>query len=82
MQTTGQYHLNCVGSILGVAEQVVCRESVARVIHQQSSIAQFVTTTFRAELLKNADRHFGVYFRGKASQVIIPIIILVWQQWY
>ena len=46
------------------------RESVARVIHQQSSTAQFVTTTFRAELLKDADRHFGVYYRGKASQVI------------
>ena len=44
------------------------RESVARVIHQQSSVAQFVTTTFRAEL-KDADRHFGVYCRGKASKV-------------
>ena len=38
-------------------------------IHQQSSSAQFVTTTFRAELLKDADRHFGVFYRGKASQV-------------
>ena len=38
-------------------------------IHQQSSYAQFVTTTFRAELLKDADRHFGVFYRGKASQV-------------
>jgi len=47
------------------------RESVARVIHQQSSTAQFVTTTFRAELLKDADRHFGVYYRGKASQVMV-----------
>ena len=45
------------------------RESVARVIHQQSSSAQFVTTTFRSELLKDADRHFGVFYRGKASQV-------------
>ena len=42
---------------------------MARVIHQQSSSAQFVTTTFRAELLKDADRHFGVFYRGKASQV-------------
>ena len=38
-------------------------------IHKQSSSAQFVTTTFRAELLKDADRHFGVFYRGKASQV-------------
>ena len=38
-------------------------------IHQQSSVAQFVTTTFRGELLKDADRHFGVYYRGKASKV-------------
>ena len=38
-------------------------------IHQQSSSAQFVTTTFRAELLKDADRHFGIFYRGKASQV-------------
>lgn len=45
------------------------RESVARVIHQQSSVAQFVATTFRAELLRDADRHFGVYYRGKASKV-------------
>ena len=42
---------------------------MARVIHQQSSSAQFVTTTFRAELLKDVDRHFGVFYRGKASQV-------------
>ena len=58
------------------------RESVARVIHQQSSIAQFVTTTFRAELLKDADRHFGVYYRGKASQVNILFIVtpMVWKQ--
>ena len=43
-------------------------------IHQQSGSAQFVTTTFRAELLKDADQHFGVVYRGKASQVKFNII--------
>ena len=55
-----------LGAIL---DPLLDRESVVRVIHQQSSAAQFVTTTFRAELLKDADRHFGVFYRGKASQV-------------
>ena len=37
----------------------------------QASTAQFITTTFRPELLSRADRHFGVFYRGKASQVVL-----------
>ncbi len=40
-------------------------------IHGQAGAAQFITTTFRPELLSRADRHFGVFFRGKASQVMV-----------
>ena len=47
-----------------------CRRAIASVICQQSSSAQFITTTFRPELLSRAHRHFGVFFRGKASQVL------------
>ena len=46
------------------------RAAVADVIHDQSSTAQFITTTFRPELLSRADKHFGVLFRGKASSIL------------
>jgi len=45
------------------------RRAVAAVIHSQASEAQFITTTFRPEMLRNADQCWGVVFRGKASHV-------------
>ena len=45
------------------------RRSIAAVIHSQAGDAQFVTTTFRPEMLRSADKCFGVMFRGKASHV-------------
>ena len=45
------------------------RRAVASMIHRESQRAQFITTTFRPELLEKADAHFGVTFRGKASHV-------------
>lgn len=30
---------------------------------------QFITTTFRPELLENADKYFGVIYRSKVSHV-------------
>ena len=45
------------------------RRSLADLLHEQADGAQFVTTTFRPELLEKADAHFGVMFRGKASHV-------------
>ncbi|KRX76558.1 Structural maintenance of chromosomes protein 3 [Trichinella sp. T6] len=41
------------------------RKSVAEMIHKLSSSAQFITTTFRRELLESADKFYGVKFRNK-----------------
>jgi structural maintenance of chromosome 3 (chondroitin sulfate proteoglycan 6) len=43
------------------------RQSVADMIHELSERAQFITTTFRAELLEHADKYYGVRFRNKIS---------------
>lgn len=45
------------------------RRAIAAVIQSQSRNAQFITTTFRPEMLRNADLCLGVVFRGKASHV-------------
>ena len=45
------------------------RRAIASVIHSQASEAQFITTTFRPEMLRSADQCWGVVFRGKASHV-------------
>ena len=50
--------------------KTLLRTAIADVIHTQSSTAQFITTTFRPELLSRADKHFGVLFRGKASSTL------------
>lgn len=36
-------------------------------IHELSQEAQFITTTFRPELLANADKFYGVKFRNRVS---------------
>jgi structural maintenance of chromosome 3 (chondroitin sulfate proteoglycan 6) len=42
----------------------------AAIIHSLSSTAQFITTTFRPEMLAQADKFYGVYFdKQKVSTV-------------
>lgn len=45
------------------------RKGVADIIHELSSGAQFITTTFRPELLEHANKFYGVKFRNKVSHV-------------
>ncbi|CDH49768.1 chromosome segregation protein [Lichtheimia corymbifera JMRC:FSU:9682] len=45
------------------------RTAVAEMIHQMSAHGQFITTTFRPELLANADQFYGVTFQGKVSRI-------------
>lgn len=45
------------------------RRSVALMIHNLSNNAQFITTTFRAELLENAEKFYGVRVRDKVSYI-------------
>lgn len=41
------------------------RKAVADMIHEMSDHAQFITTTFRPELLYHAHKFYGVKFRNK-----------------
>ncbi|XP_030767643.1 structural maintenance of chromosomes protein 3-like [Sitophilus oryzae] len=45
------------------------RKAVANMIHELSKDAQFITTTFRPELLEHAHKFYGVKFRNKVSHV-------------
>ncbi|KAG0071610.1 Structural maintenance of chromosomes protein 3 [Linnemannia elongata] len=45
------------------------RTAVAAMIHSLSEHAQFITTTFRPEMLANADKFYGVTFQNKVSLV-------------
>jgi len=45
------------------------RKAVADMIHEMSTEAQFITTTFRPELLQHAHKFYGVKFRNKVSHV-------------
>lgn len=45
------------------------RKAVADMIHELSKTAQFITTTFRPELLEHAHKFYGVKFRNKVSHV-------------
>merc|ERR1712024_195178 len=45
------------------------RKAVANMIHELADGAQFITTTFRPELLEHANKFYGVKFRNKVSQV-------------
>jgi len=47
----------------------VYRTAVAKMIHQMSETAQFITTTFRPEMLAEADTFFGVSFANKVSDI-------------
>ncbi|CAB0019270.1 unnamed protein product [Nesidiocoris tenuis] len=43
------------------------RKAVADMIHKMSGDAQFITTTFRPELLQHANKFYGVKFRNKVG---------------
>ncbi len=46
------------------------RTAVASMIHELSSTAQFITTTFRPEMLAQADKFYGVLFnKQKVSSI-------------
>ncbi|ORX50243.1 structural maintenance of chromosome protein 3 [Hesseltinella vesiculosa] len=45
------------------------RAAVADMIHALSNDAQFITTTFRPELLSLADKFYGVTFQNKVSRI-------------
>jgi structural maintenance of chromosome 3 (chondroitin sulfate proteoglycan 6) len=45
------------------------RTAVAEMIHELSENAQFITTTFRPELLVNASKFYGVTFVQKVSKI-------------
>ncbi|KAI6228153.1 Structural maintenance of chromosomes protein [Aphelenchoides besseyi] len=45
------------------------RQSVATMINELSENAQFITTTFRPELLEHAEKYYGVRFRNKVSYI-------------
>jgi len=45
------------------------RKAVADMIHELSEMAQFITTTFRPELLESAEKYYGVRFRNKVSHI-------------
>jgi structural maintenance of chromosome 3 (chondroitin sulfate proteoglycan 6) len=45
------------------------RTSVANMIHELSEKAQFITTTFRPEMLRHADKFYGVTFRDRVSRI-------------
>lgn len=44
------------------------RRAVADMIHELCTGAQFITTTFRPELLEKADKFYGVKFRNKVRR--------------
>ncbi|KAI9599456.1 chromosome segregation protein [Syncephalis fuscata] len=46
------------------------RTAVAELIHELSQEAQFVTTTFRPEMLTHANKFLGVSFASKVSRVL------------
>lgn len=45
------------------------RTAVAAMINDLSRTAQYITTTFRPELLQNADKFYGVHFTSRISSV-------------
>ncbi len=45
-------------------------------IHELSKDAQFITTTFRPELLEKADKFYGVKFRNRVN------ILLYYNQYF
>ncbi|VDM73258.1 unnamed protein product [Strongylus vulgaris] len=50
------------------------RKAVADMIHELAENAQFITTTFRPELLESAEKYYGVKFRNKVRP-LFPILM-------
>ncbi|KAF0478114.1 structural maintenance of chromosome protein 3 [Gigaspora margarita] len=47
------------------------RTAVASMIHELSENGQFITTTFRPEMLANSDKFYGVTFSNKVSRISV-----------
>lgn len=45
------------------------RTAVAEMIKRQAEKAQFITTTFRPELVRSAKKHYGITFKNKISSI-------------
>uniref|UniRef100_A0A7S1N2S4 SMC hinge domain-containing protein n=1 Tax=Eutreptiella gymnastica TaxID=73025 RepID=A0A7S1N2S4_9EUGL len=45
------------------------RSAVALMIKEQSANAQFITATFKTELVEVADKHYGIIFKNKVSHI-------------
>lgn len=45
-------------------------------IHELSNDAQFITTTFRPELLEHADKFYGVKFRNKVTMIRTLFVVM------
>jgi len=48
---------------------------LADMIHELSNDAQFITTTFRPELLEHADKFYGVKFRNKVTMIKTALLL-------
>lgn len=54
--------------ILPILKHFTCSSNVA-MVHRLAENAQFITTTFRPELLEAADKFYGVKFQNKVSHI-------------
>ena len=66
-------HMTCLCNMfLEKIEGVIMRSHYtspfADMIHELTVSAQFITTTFRPELLEHSDKFYGVKFRNKVSK--------------
>lgn len=52
---------------IDAALDAVHRQSVAQMIHSNSNSSQFITTTFRPEMLQTADQFTGIFYLNKIS---------------
>ena len=70
-QALDPHHRNAVAGIVTathcVAKMIVLFSSA--LLHRLSGNAQFITTTFRPELLEVADKCYGVRFRNRVSYI-------------
>jgi len=62
---------------MGLIMQVY-HDFVSDMIHDLCKGAQFITTTFRPELLEHADKFYGVKFRNKVSTVYMVLYLCVY----
>ncbi|CAB4066484.1 Chromosome segregation protein sudA,Structural maintenance of chromosomes protein 3 [Lepeophtheirus salmonis] len=67
----GQKSLVALALIFAIQKSLdaMHRKAVADMIHELADGAQFITTTFRPELLQHSNKFYGVKFRNKVSHV-------------